>query len=416
MDQHPPNNPHPYPWMNSLFQDGATIGWLIGESFIKDHALLSIIPERLCNIILNEFNAENGIQIHFTEEDYFTHTHFTDTLMTDDEILELPKVWAVGGDGGMGDIGFQNVSKVILQNRPNVNMLMLDTQVYSNTGGQNSDSSPMTGGFDMNQAGAASEGKLTEKKSVAESFLGGHGSPYIAQLSVANVGTLYKAILDGLCYRGTSFFQVFTTCQPEHGVPDHAAETQALRIRDSRGMPEFVFNPQLGEIYSESLHIKGNTAFNKDWVTKFAPETKEKYLYMVPHWTFTEARFRLHHKVVKEDAVKELIPLETKLQLITMDDVVHRRYLDKDHRSYVSDWGIYAVDYADDGSKIFHILSRQMVLFCVERRKAWRLLQSRAGIENVDYAVQKEVISKIDSGELSIEDFISKGMEVEVVS
>ena len=68
-------------------------------------------------------------------------------------IMEMPKVWVVGGDGGMGDIGYQNVSKVVLQNRPNVKMLMLDTQVYSNTGGQNSDSSPMPGGFDMNQIG-----------------------------------------------------------------------------------------------------------------------------------------------------------------------------------------------------------------------------------------------------------------------
>ena len=90
--------------------------------------------------------------------------------MTPLEIAELPKAWAIGGDGGMGDIGFQNVSKVVLQNRPNVKLLMLDTQVYSNTGGQNSDSSLMTGGFDMNQIGAATQGKLTEKKGLAEIF------------------------------------------------------------------------------------------------------------------------------------------------------------------------------------------------------------------------------------------------------
>ncbi len=65
--------------------------------------------------------------------------------MTDQEIVELPKVWVVGGDGGMGDIGYQNMSKVILQNRPNIKALMLDTQVYSNTGGQNSDSTPDAG-------------------------------------------------------------------------------------------------------------------------------------------------------------------------------------------------------------------------------------------------------------------------------
>ena len=43
----PPNNPHPYPWMNSLFQDGITVGWLLGESFIVDHGRRSVIPERL---------------------------------------------------------------------------------------------------------------------------------------------------------------------------------------------------------------------------------------------------------------------------------------------------------------------------------------------------------------------------------
>ena len=47
-----PNNPHPYPWMNSLFQDGITVGWLMGESFIVDHARRSVIPERLADILL----------------------------------------------------------------------------------------------------------------------------------------------------------------------------------------------------------------------------------------------------------------------------------------------------------------------------------------------------------------------------
>ena len=48
----PPNNPHPYPWMNSLFQDGVTVGWLMGESFIVDHARRSVIPERLADALL----------------------------------------------------------------------------------------------------------------------------------------------------------------------------------------------------------------------------------------------------------------------------------------------------------------------------------------------------------------------------
>ncbi|MGD0480746.1 MAG: 2-oxoacid:acceptor oxidoreductase family protein, partial [Terracidiphilus sp.] len=212
-----PNNPHPYPWMNSLFQDGVTVGWLMGESFIVDHARRSVIPERLADIVL----MREGKCL--SEEEYYRFTHFTDALMTDKEIVELPKVWVVGGDGGIGDIGYQNTSKVMLQNRPNVKVLMLDTQVYSNTGGQNSDSTPMLGGGDMNTFGAATQGKNTEKKTVAETFLAGHGSPFVAQVSMANAPKLYRAILDGLEYRGTMFLQAFTTCQPEHGVADDMA-------------------------------------------------------------------------------------------------------------------------------------------------------------------------------------------------
>ncbi|PHS17466.1 MAG: oxidoreductase [Blastopirellula sp.] len=402
----PPNNPHPYPWMNSLFQDGTTVGWLIGESFIKDHSRQSVLPERFSDLIL----ADGAEPI--TEDDYFRFTHFTDTHMTDNEIMELPKVWAIGGDGGMGDIGYQNVSKVVLQNRPNVKILMLDTQVYSNTGGQNSDSSPMTGGFDMNQAGAASEGKLTEKKSVAETFVGGHGSPYVAQVSMANTGTFYKSILDGLCYRGTAFFQVFTTCQPEHGVPDYAAQLQAQRIRDSRGMPEFVFDPQQGETYQEAFSIKGNPAGKKDWYVKKASVTKTAFDYTVAHWAFSEARFRLHHKIVKPEAVEGMIKLEDKLQLMTMSDVTHRLFLDKNHRAYVPLRGVYTIDYAEDGSPVYHVISRQMVLFCVERRKSWRIIQSRAGVENKDYIAQKELLAKIDSGELTVEEFLGQQLEL----
>ena len=206
----------------------------------------------------------------------------------------------------------------------------------------------------MNSAGSASEGKLTEKKSVAESFLGGHGSPYVAQISMANTATLYKSVLDGLCYRGTAFFQVFTTCQPEHGVPDYAASLQAQRIRDSRGMPEFIFNPQLGETYSEAISIKGNPHSNKDWYSKKAPVSKTAYDYTVAHWAFTEARFRLHHKVVPEEKIDGLVRLEDKIKLIVMNDIIHRHYLDKSHRSYIPEWGTYTIDYADDGKPVYH--------------------------------------------------------------
>jgi pyruvate-ferredoxin/flavodoxin oxidoreductase len=414
-----PNNPHPYPWMNSLFQDGVTVGWLMGESFIVDHARRSVIPERLADILLTRdagasadgSSSVDGSSDVIDAEEYYHLSHFTDALMTDQEIVELPKVWAVGGDGGMGDIGYQNMSKVILQNRPNVKVLMLDTQVYSNTGGQNSDSTPMLGGGDMNVFGAATQGKNTEKKTVAETFLAGHGSPFVAQVSMANAPKLYRAILDGLEYRGTLFIQAFTTCQPEHGVADDMALFQAQRVRDSRGAPEFVFNPRLGETYQEALDIKGNPSIDLDWYETKNKVTGETSRYTVAHWCTTEARFRNHLKKIKPEAAAKLIPLDNMLVRITQQDVVYRRYLTPGHRAFIPDFGVY-ITYEEGGKTQYRALSRQLVMFCVERRKAWRMLQSKAGIVNREYLAQKAILADVDAGKLSTEEFFAHAHEI----
>ena len=400
-----PNNPHPYPWMNSLFQDGVTVGWLMGESFIVDHSRRSVLPERLADILLTrESNFLSG-------EEYYHFTHFTDALMTDQEIVELPKVWVVGGDGGIGDIGYQNTSKVMLQNRPNVKVLMLDTQVYSNTGGQNSDSTPMLGGNDMNVFGSATQGKNTEKKTVAETFLAGHGSPFVAQVSMANAPKLYRAILDGLEYRGTMFLQCFTTCQPEHGVADDMALFQAQRVRDSRGAPEFVFNPRMGETYQEALDIKGNPSIDLDWYETKSKVTSEPYRYTVAHWCVTEARFRNHLKKIKPDQLEGKILLDNMLLRITQQDVVYRYYLLPEHRSFIPDFGVY-ISFDQDGKTVYYALSRQLVMFCVERRKAWRMLQSKAGVVNREYQAQKAILADLDAGKIAKDEFFAHAHEI----
>jgi pyruvate-ferredoxin/flavodoxin oxidoreductase len=368
-----------------------------------DHARRSVIPERLADAIMTR---ETEV---ITPREYYEYVHFSDALMTDQEIIELPKVWVVGGDGGMGDIGYQNMSKVILQNRPNVKAVMLDTQVYSNTGGQNSDSTPMLGGNDMNVFGAATQGKNVEKKTVAETFLAGHGSPFVAQVSIANAPKLYRAILDGIEYRGTAFLQCFTSCQPEHGVPDDMSLTQAQRVRDSRGAPEFVFNPRLGETYQEALDVKGNPTIDMDWYETKFKGANESYRYTVAHWCATEARFRNHLKKIKADDAARLIPLENMLVRITQQDVVYRRYLLPEHRSYVPDFGVSIKIQGSNGNVEYRSISRQLVLFCVERRKAWRMLQSKAGIENREYKAQRALLTEVDAGRISKDDLFAHG-------
>ncbi len=333
----PPSNPHPYPWMNSLFQDGATI--IVAARRIAHREPRAPLggartPGRRAARPRRKASCPTPICSLLT--------HLDDALMTDQEIRELPKVWVIGGDGALGDIGFQNVSKVILQNRPNVKMLMLDTQVYSNTGGQNSDSSTMLGGYDMNQFGVASQGKLIEKKNVAEAFTSGHGSPFVAQVSMANAAKLYKAMLDGLEYRGTAFFQAYTTCQPEHGVPDNMSADQAKLVRDARGMPEFVFNPRNGETAQEAFDLKGNPTPNRDWWrTKYQGDRRGIQLHRGALGASPKPASASTSRPSRKRKRAELIHLDDMLVLITQDDVIYRRVFDPNHRRFVPNFGCY---------------------------------------------------------------------------
>jgi pyruvate-ferredoxin/flavodoxin oxidoreductase len=92
-------------------------------------------------------------------------------------------------------------------------------------------------------------------------------------------------------------------------------------------------------------------------------------------------------------------------------DVIYRRVFDRNHRSYVPNFGCYIKADVNGQIKYFAV-SRQMVLFAVERRKAWRMLQSKAGVVNKDYLAQKALLAKLDKGEVQLADAQSKTKEL----
>ena len=116
------------------------------------------------------------------------------------------------------------------------------------------------------------------------------------------------------------------------------------------------------------------------------------------HWATTEARFRRHFRRVPDASA--LVHVDDVLVFVTQDDVVQRHVLDVEHPAYVPDFGVYIDVDNGDGTADIVTLSRQMVLFCVERRKAWRMLQSRAGVENQDYTAQKVVRAALADDEV----------------
>ena len=139
--------------------------------------------------------------------------------------------------------------------------------------------------------------------------------------------------------------------------------------------------------------------------------TGEEYNYTVAHWALTEGRFRKHVKAIKEEDAKEMIHLDDMLVFITQDDVIYRRMFNTNHRSYVQNFGVY-IKAEIDGKMKYYAVSRQMVLFAVERRKAWRMLQSKAGVVNKDYLAQKAFLKKLDTSELPLADARSRTKEL----
>ena len=99
------------------------------------------------------------------------------------------------------------------------------------------------------------------------------------------------------------------------------------------------------------------------------------------------------------------------LIFITQDDVIHRRVFDPKHRSFVPNFGCYIKAEVNGKFKWFAV-TRQMVLFAIERRKAWRMLQSKAGVVNKDYLAQKSLLAKADKGEIPMADLKAKTAEL----
>jgi pyruvate-ferredoxin/flavodoxin oxidoreductase len=149
-----------------------------------------------------------------------------------------------------------------------------------------------------------------------------------------------------------------------------------------------------------------------DWYETKFKSTNEPYRYTVAHWCATEARFRNHLKKIKKDDAAKLIPLENMLVRITQQDSVYRRYLVPEHRSYIPDFGVCIKVQGANGEVEYRSLSRQLVLFCVERRKAWRMLQSKAGIENREYKAQRSILADVDAGKISKEELCARAEEL----
>jgi pyruvate/2-oxoacid:ferredoxin oxidoreductase beta subunit len=175
-------------------------------------------------------------------------------------------LWVLGGDGAMLDIGFQSLSR-LLASGLNVKVLVLDTQVYSNTGGQSSTASFTGQVAKMAAYGAALQGKSESRKELSRIAMM-HPDTYVVQTTPAHINHFYRAIMGANEYPGPAVVNVFTTCQPEHGVGDDQSAHRAKLAVDSRAFPLLTYDPRRGERIRDRLQLKGNPDMKADWHTR----------------------------------------------------------------------------------------------------------------------------------------------------
>ncbi len=197
-------------------------------------------------------------------------------------------IWCIGGDGAMFDIGFQALSRMFASGM-NIKVFVLDTQVYSNTGGQASTSSYTGQNTKMSVHGKTFGGKQERRKEIAQIAIM-HPRTFVAQTTCAHINHFYKAVLGALEFDGPAIVVCYTTCQPEHGVADNMAGEQARLAVDSRAFPLLIYDPRKGDKVKERLSLQGNPAVKEDWFKN--PKTSEEVTFI--DFARSEGRFAKH--------------------------------------------------------------------------------------------------------------------------
>ncbi len=250
-----PSLPYTIPWANSLFEDNAEFGYgiLSATNFQRS---------RIKNIMENHMDNANRdlFDIWLQNYDDYEKTKYVyDNLDYDTcpkELVELKDyitkrvIYAIGGDGWAYDIGYGGIDHV-LSTTDDINILVLDTQIYSNTGGQSSKSSPIG-----SIASFTTTGKGTAKKDLARMALA-YPHVYVAQVSLgANPNQLLRVFKEATSYNGPSIIIAYAPCI-SHGIKGGLVNTVEIQklATNSGYFPIFHYNPLEEKFYLDSKNV-----------------------------------------------------------------------------------------------------------------------------------------------------------------
>ena len=240
-----PATAYSVPWANSLFEDNAEYGYGMKIADMQQkRRIVSLIEENIDQVK----NSEKEIYLAYTKEITVETANQLYEIIDDSRIEELRKlksfirprsIWMIGGDGWAYDIGYSGIDHV-LASRDNVNILVLDTEVYSNTGGQASKST-RTGAV----CKFASTGKKTAKKDLAKIALT-YPHVYVATISLgANPVQTIKVMQEAEKYDGPSLIIAYSPCIAQGIIEGMKSSiTEEKRATESGYFPIFHYNPE----------------------------------------------------------------------------------------------------------------------------------------------------------------------------
>ena len=279
-----PSTPYNIPWANSLFEDNAEFGYgILSATNYKRTQIKNIMENNLDNENKELFKRwlENYDDYEITKEIYENINYETcpKELANLKDYITKRIIYTIGGDGWAYDIGFSGIDHVLSTN-DNVNILILDTQIYSNTGGQSSKSSPIG-----SIASFTTSGKQNAKKDLARIALS-YPHVYVAQVSLgANPNHLIKIFKEATNYNGPSIIIAYAPCI-SHGIKGGMSETNEMqKLATKCGyFPIFHFNPTEQKFYLDSTadfelydeFLNNQTRYNM--LKKINPEEAENLL------------------------------------------------------------------------------------------------------------------------------------------
>jgi pyruvate-ferredoxin/flavodoxin oxidoreductase len=293
----------------------------------------------------------------------------------------------MGGDGAMLDIGFQNLSRLMASGKP-VRVVMLDTQVYSNTGGQASTGTFTGQSADMSPHGKAMPGKSEERKELAYIAIA-HRGAFVHQTSQASASHMIEGLIKGLQSRRPAVFSIYTPCPVEHGLPDEWAPKSARMALESRAFPFVTYDPDGGKTIAECMSLDGNPSIDEVWPTyelKYLDANGDEQILELPmtvaDWAATETRFKKQFKEVPEsDWNEDMVPFAEFLTLDKEDRAGKTPYihtLSKDRRL----------------SRLR--VAKEIVKLAEERLLYWNQLREMAGLEVPEW-VRDEIGSEMEA-------------------